>query len=199
MGTFLGLGLVTTILLKRKRGIWQPNEFDFVKNEKKVKEQLSKLIDVTKYNVEVHEDCMVFEAKIECFNDNIHDLVKDLDPLIGCNRVFDKRPVFDDNFNQDNCPLLLTKEKRYSDRERYYSSWDSREDFSFGEEPEWWLFDDKEFKEKISVQMGYVPLWSDFNKYVGEDPTWMLKIMNKMSRKYFSSSLSRNIFFAIMG
>lgn len=88
MGRNLALGVATTIWISKKKNYWT-NDFDLFKNEEKIKEELKNLIDISAYNFKKEEDKFVLTMKPEYFNNNIHDLIKELYPVIDCRICMD--------------------------------------------------------------------------------------------------------------
>lgn len=205
MGRYLALGVASSVMLRRKKNYWgDKSDFDFQKNETKVKKGLSTLLDITKYSIAVDQEGMDLEMKPECFSSTIHDLIKELYPLIDCRSALELNEIeFNENFNQENYPLTIKKSEKsdaYHTKGYFYLE---SNDFSEWPDgfcvPEVWLFDDEELVKNIHVTMAYILLWADFSKFSSKDETELLKIMNRMSRKYFHSSLSKNMFFFIFG
>lgn len=221
MGRYLALGVASSVYLRRDERRCEPN-FDFKKNEKRIKDNLSKMLDITKYNIAVDKDYMCLEIKPDDFNNNINDLIEELNPLIRCNVYVEKKEsktesgdVYDSLKELGRMlinekpkyemisPLTIKKYEKDDGKHRagyIYSEWNDLEEWpDYYAAPEQWLFDDEELKDKIKANISYILLWQDWDKISGEDETKLLSLMNIMSRKYFSSSLSKNIFFFIFG
>ena len=208
MGRYLALGVATTIdVYKKKRA---PLDFSITQNKDKIKKQLEKFLDLEKYDCCENDDCFTFRIKTDIFNDNVHDLIKELYPMIDCYYDLcgddyycgndDEKDKIRKNFNAENYPLTLTICGEGYRKGRFCSSWnDGCEDGSFPAAPEYWLFEDKEFRNNIDVNISYITIWFDCNKFDSEDETPLLEIMNNMSRKYYKSPLSRTMFFYISG
>ena len=50
---------------------------------------------------------------------------------------------------------------------------------------------------KISID--FIITWIDFSKYLGEDESGMLDILNKMKKNYFKNPLGKDLMFYIAG
>lgn len=200
MGRNLSLGIVTTLRIEKKKDIWKQNDIDLFKSKEEIKKELEKTFDISNYDWYDCEDSFVLTLKPEHFNANIHELIKELYPLIDCRiDLFGDSDDYqniklDENFNSDNYPITIeAKEKGFR------CSWYSTEwlDSSGGVERS--LFDNKEYCKKINITAWYIPFWYDCSKISMEDETILLSIMNKMSRTYLKTALSKNILFFIVG
>lgn len=204
MGRNLALGVATTIWISKKKNYWT-SDFDLFKNEEKIKEELKNLIDISAYDFNREEDKFVLTMKPEYFSNNIHDLIKELYPVIDCricmiNKSSTKNKIeLDEDFNSKNYPIELKVHEDGPDEGDLYCDWFQGEDYSFGETSEWWLFKSKELRQNIHIDKSHILIWLDINKIDYEDETKMLEIMNKMARTYLKSKLSKNSFFYISG
>ena len=62
MGRNLAFGVATTIWISKKKNYWV-NDFDLLKNEEKIKEELKNLIDISAYDFNKEEDKFVLTMK----------------------------------------------------------------------------------------------------------------------------------------
>jgi hypothetical protein len=208
MGRYLSNGIPTKI-----RVILESyNEVE--KNDlTEIKKNLSKYIDLSMYELVEYANGYVFELKKEVFNKHIYELIKELEPLTSCrsyftHNLFDEHDinVLSDEFNKDNYKIELCKygdnpeyeeENRISENAYYILNNDYIREWGSFPYQYWAL--NGEIEKKYYVDMIFMMLWSDCNKFSGEDPTPMLEVLNSMKSSYYKSPLSKSLVYFIAG
>lgn len=207
MGRYLANGIPTKIcVFLRKNQVMMKNDL------KEIQEDLSKYVDLSMYEATEYADAFVFELKKEVFNQNIHELIKEIDSLtpcdsyLFCNLFYNQNiNVLNDDFDKINIELCkygdnlkFEDENRLKENDYYIKSEDSyiTEVNSFPYQ--FWVLD-KEVKTRYYVNMYFMMLWSDCDKYCGEDETQMLSILNNMKSSYYKSTLSKSLIYFIQG
>ncbi len=204
MGRYLATGISTSIVIKKKDGWESSEEFNVLENKDDILKDLNNMIDVSKYECIYGNDYITLQLKIEHFNDNIHELIKELYPMINCESCIlsnceKKVKILSKEFNKKDFPLTISNKKRNEENIIYCIQSDYEEKLNYFISPEYYLFENYEYKKNIKVDLYFINLWQDFHKYDGEDETKMLEIINKMSRFYYKSPLSKNMLFYILG
>lgn len=199
MGRSLALGIATDIYIRKKASRFGSNNFDLHNNFELLKSKFNDILDISKYEWNETDSGYVLEMDMNYIIDNIHDLVKELYPLIDC-RYFilgDSDIELDDKFNSKDYPLVLKRtENRY---EKFENNWNLTDSGSFYCTPEYMLLCDDKIAEMVHFDVDYILLWCDWAELDSENETKLLKIMNKISRSYWKSPLSKNILFFIDG
>lgn len=218
MGRYLALGIATTIYVeKNKNSLYSSKNFNLNKNKNKIINEMNKFLDMSKYHCVENVDSLYFRMGRKHFNDNIYALLKELKPIINCDRMFFgeffgynkemtieevikqkykiKLDIYDETYHFDN---EHQKENLLNEFYIECNGETTNERYSPFEAPACWLFDG-ELSDRVRVSFGYMLIWCDWNKYVGEDETPMLKLLNTFSRNYFHNPLSKNILFYIDG
>lgn len=136
MGRYLALGVATTIQLSKKKNYWVKN-YNLLENKQEIMDELNDLVDVSKYDCKELENKIILTMKPECFNDNIHDLIKELYPMIDCKTCMEHdgeiKFEFDDNFNKENYPINLSTYEDGPDKGWMYCEYFQKEDYTFYE------------------------------------------------------------------
>ncbi len=204
MGRYLAVGIATSIVMKKKDG-WESSEkFNVLENKDDMLKDLNNMIDVSKYECIYGNDYIVLQLKTEHFNDNIHELIKELYPMVNCENCIlsnceKKVKILSNKFNKKDFPLTISNKKRNAENIIYCVQSDYEEKLNYFTSPEYYLFENYEYKKNVKIDLYFINLWQDFDKYDGEDETKMLEIINKMSRLYYKSSLSKNMLFYMLG
>ena len=99
--------------------------------------------------------------------------------------------------------IKINSQKDESGSEIYYlesTNHDNRildESYAFFDSSPW-LFDlDRELTDNVRISITVVDLWINFNKFFSEDETVLLMLLNKFSKTYFKSKLSKIMIFHI--
>lgn len=211
MGRYLANGIAATISIYSKT---EMEECDI----KPIKEKLSKYINLDLYDMKKYNDGLSFKLKLDVFNNNIHKTIKEISDLTSCEDYllynlfenYNEIDIYSDDFCQEKYPIELKRYVKTSERNFYLDDGDyyiGTEDdprirtiYNFYGE-QYWLPKSESLKGRYKIQVGFILLWSDYDKYDGEDETKMLKILNTMKKSYYSScnELTQNITYFVSG
>lgn len=203
MGRYLALGLVTKIQIERGKDNWglYSEDIKISKEKDKILKDMNNIIDTSKYKIKYkkEEDSIYLELKdIDFFNENIHNLIKELYPLIDCRYRIDPEKgnvSYDKTFTKEKYPFnLIEKDNKF-----YEELTKSYEEYAYWQVPETFLFKNEKYKNGLKCDICYIPIWIDWNKVGCESEHYILKLLNTMSRKYIESSLIRIMLFYIYG
>lgn len=202
MGRFIAFGVPSTINVVTKG-----KEYDIKKVKEKIISDLSNFLDLSKYNCTEYDNGFVFKIKPKHFQDNVHELLKEIYPLIRCDNFlygtkFQDINIMSDAFNKKDVPLIIKQFEKdeYGHRKGdFYKEWSKVEEDLPMEWPEFWIFKERELKRNVSIQMLYINLWRDWDKIFNEDDTNLICIMNTLLQGHFKSPLSKNCLFYISG
>lgn len=218
MGRYISGGVAVKLRISKQKKYYSFSKCDLVENRTEILEQLNRYIDVSKYRIVEYDDGFELNIDEDYVEKNIYDLVKEINPLLNCDSYFlynllDKDYKRDlSEFSEDKYPLHLHK---YTEEDTYKNEcikhdlcghYCIKSDYGYIVEDtpfyssERWLFNyDMKFVENVCVDIDFIPLWSDYDKFASEDEDKMLQIMNTMSKSYFNSKLSKNFLFYISG
>ncbi len=202
----LGLGIATSIALRRSDGSYGDEfGFDFEENEKKIRNDLKRKLNVDDYEWEVYYDCIILRLKKDVFKKYIHELIKECEPLVHCTILDDIKKgkvKLDENFNQENYPLEI---EQYTDSDEdhdigdFYQKWNNKAElpnyFTF---PERWLIKNRNLKEEIHIEINYIVIAEMFKFLYLEEENELLGVMNNIKDSYFKNYLAKNMFFLVM-
>lgn len=207
MGRYLANGIPTKICVFLRK-----NQVTLKDDLNEIKIDLSKYVDLSMYETIVYDDAFEFKLKKEIFNKNIHELIKEIDPItpcdsyLFCNLFYNQKiDVLSDEFNKIKIELnkygddLEFENQNYITEDEYYiKSKDSyiKEANSFPYQ--FWVLDN-DVRKRYYVNMDFIMLWLDYDKYDGEDETQMLRILNNMKTSYYKSVLSKSLVYFIRG
>lgn len=214
MSRFLANGIPTTIVIYNKNGY--EKEY-LTKNKSKILNELNKMIDITKYDCIEEENSLVLEINRNFFNKNIHELIKEMHPIMDCHHyflfnLFDKKNIDYENFNNNTYKIELEKhdenfeyKNEYEKRiltNNYFIRNDNEpmtETLPFYSSEEWLFKENNELAQNTSVQTYFIMIWFDANHLTSEDETMLLYLLNKFSRNQFKNELAKNSLFFIEG
>lgn len=199
MGRYVAVGVVSRIDIFRK------NNFNLEKNKEKILTDLGKYLDLSKYDMESYKNCLSFYLKKEHFNNNIHDLIKEMAPIIKSDALLyncgEDIEIETADFNKQNVPIIIKRYEKGNKEGEFYCECkeDSENEEIAYEFPEYWIFNDEDLSDELEVKFAYICLWRDWDKFGSEDETNLLKILNTLRYPYFKNELSKNILFYISG
>ena len=215
MGRNMMNGIATRIEIQKRNPVVN---YDIIKNKNMILKEINKFVNVENYNCTQNENGdLTLEIKMEFFNDNIHDLIKETRKIMKCENIlldnmFDKKEIDYKKFNNVNYPLQL---KKYDENYKYAYARQKEELLGtyylesnidkFQETGSWfpsnyWLFqENKDMFYNLTVQIFHIPLWIDIGKIIMEDESFLLHLINRISRNHFKNPLSKDILFFIGG
>lgn len=195
MGRSLALGIASRVTVRHEKG------WDIKNCLSEIESELGKYLNLSAYTYEIDKDTIFFKIRSDFLSDNIHELLKELCPIIGyrCLRyILDKYEnvdILSEKFNSKDTPLIL----KY-DNDGYLCSEDREiEAFYFSGEPKYWLFDTQKTIENFDVIINYIPLWEDDSKIFLESDSPLLYFLNTLWQTHFKNALANNCLFYIIG
>ncbi len=202
MGRYLANGVLTQFSVKRVKRSFYDENYNLEKELDNVLKEMNKMIDTSNYELTAKEkDYYVFSLKSTFFEENIHELIKETSKMTLPNvndfytNGFNEKLVESENFaKQFPFKAKIDKNGEYSIKMR---DEEIRLDFPF--DPFYWMIREDILLRNIMVRGETLLLWCDDSKYVGEDETAMLEIINTMKRKYYKSKLSKSLIYYISG
>ncbi len=178
----------------------------------KLIKEIKKYVKLNHYETTVYDNGYTFKLDTDFFNNNIHEAIKsfykktEFYPRHILDWLSDEPIKLDKNFNQNNYPITLTYdyEKKYKGTEGLILQ---NEFLGFERQfpPEYWIIYDAElpryYNHNYKIEIEYITIWSDLDKYVGEDESNMLRLLNKFKTKVLAEEnpLIKNIMFFISG
>lgn len=205
MGRNLSCNLLTTMEIRKRSG-FGAQDIDYLKEKDGILRDMSRVIDVSKYDVSVFEDGILLNLKLDFINENIYDLVYELYKSPIGNYVLDTVAdiyKYDENFTLNKFKELFKIQANiveYGSDEIYrlfvnddYDSEDRLYD------PLYWAFNDSKYSRFLRIDASAITLWIDCGKIVTENEYILLCLLNKMKLKYFKTPLSKCISFEIIG
>ena len=191
MGQYLVGGIATRFQITNKRS------FDLIKNKDEILKSLSKIIDISIYNVEEHIDRIELIIKKEIFEDNIHKLIKEISPIMNTKIYFFdslyNEEVNIKSFNKEEYPITLNI---YEDK-FYLNGGEITESNCYPDYSYMLLRDDESgLMYNIKVNMKLINIWID-PSIIDEYPLGTINVLNKLTSKSFKNCLSKSIFFYV--
>lgn len=204
MGRYLSSGVLTSIFIKKSKDIYHRDaNFDLKKQKENILKDMNRIIDVSKYDVEEHEDVIVLKLKLDFINENIHALLSEMNHLTTSAYFFENfydydeaiKIDFDDPDFKKKYPMLCTIEDGYYTikcNDKSVTEQAMFDDF-------YWFIQDDYLCDNVVVSGAILVLWFDFNKYVGENQTPMLRVLNNLKTTYYHNELAKALVYEIFG
>ena len=212
MGQSLALGITTKIVIRKKKG-YETEDINYALKD------LKKIINIDDYKVkEKDEEGIRLILKEEIFDNNIHDFLKEIEPLTSGKSMFlfnlideDRNIELNKDFSKENYPIKL---KWYDKNDKYKNEHEKNElcgecaaiykdnrlmqeympFFNFA-----WLSTDYKVRSEFEIDLEFIPVWINGFKIISEDETMMLRIMNNLKTKYYQTKLSKDMIYYISG
>ncbi len=206
MGRYLAAGIMTRFDVRKKKGWFSDKKFNLEKEIDNVLKDINNIIDSSMYDlVEKKENRYDFALKPELFNKNIHELIREIKPLTNPNLTWisdiikeleeNGKTIYDKEFIEKYpIQVNISKNGEYSIE---INNEVIEEDYPFY--PMYCLINDKDLFNNVEIHIAIILLWIDYSKYDSEDETEMLRIINNMKAKYYSSPLSKSLIYYIIG
>ncbi len=198
MGRHLVNGVLTRFKIKKNNNYY--SNFDLQKELYNVLKDMGRIIDVSLYELTTKgSDYYEFSLKPNIFDNNIHDLIREISPLTfpNVNYFAYSRNKFGDINNKsfiDNFPF---KCKINSNGKYYIEINDNKIDETQCFMPMHWILSNYEIRENVKINACIILLWIDEDKYDGEDETNILRLINNMKTKYYNSELSKALIYHV--
>lgn len=222
MSRCLTVGIPITITVyDNQKWIIEEEKLEVLKN--KIPAELDKMIDLSLYNHKIVDSGHIFTIKKEAFEDNIHDLIREINELMNSAQLSTLASLFKEfkekeggalgyyinninEFTKKNYPLeLITYSKNYKDKMYAGLTFvQNKNDKDRKQEVRstWDSFEDLLFinnKERLAeffkVKIEFAEIWADV--WTNEASFMELKLLNKFSRKIFKTPLSKAMLFYI--
>lgn len=198
MGRYLASGVLTGFQIVNAGY----SKEEFKKKRSNVLKDMSRIIDTTFYKLAGESDehfSYCLEPKV--FDDNIHDLLRELSDLTFPNVNYfcyfeDEVGDINDKSFIDRYPFRCKVE---SNGEYYIQINDNKINEKSCVMPLYWMLKDRELRRNIEIYGWVILIWSDEDKYIGEDETNMLRLINNMKTKYYNSKLSKSLIYYVEG
>ncbi len=202
MGRFLANGVMTRFEIAKKDTSYSDEKFNLEKEMNNILKEINKTIDTSLYEItSKSKGHWIFSLKPEIFNKNIHDLIRELCPLTCPNvnsfiyiyrEIKEKKIDIQSKKFEENYPINC----KVDSEGNYYvkvNEEEQAENFT----TLYWILNDRRLFYNVKIGSTVILLWSDEDKYIGEDETWMLKIINNMKTKYYNSLLSKALIYLV--
>lgn len=183
-------GILTSFVIKRENSYWE-NNYNLKEHLDEIRQDIDQKIDISAYEITVVEDDFIeFVMKPSFFEDNIYDLLKEMDSLTQ--PYFFKHIHYDKNnfkiacgFDEESLFVVKFNDKEIKEERLYFSLC--------------WLINSKTLYRNIEVFGFVITLWMDINKYIGEDETALLNIINTFKNRYYKTKLGACLIYYIFG
>lgn len=201
MGRYLAASIPTQLFIKKKSERFA--NLDLVKDKEKILNQINKYIDLSFYDIEGNEEQIHLKLIEEKANKYLKELLEEINPILDLDYylqycLFDR----EDNAKLQYDNIIIKKDIKPNDIDYYMTAGKHKCEI----EEDWactdgapWLFDLEDEFKLIGVRMFSIHIWLDFPKYFGENENKMLLLLNKFSKNYFKSELSKVMIFNIFG
>jgi len=190
-------GIATRITITNK------GKYDIIKNKNEVLDIVGKIIDITIYDIEEYSDRVELIIKKEVFENNIHDLIKEISPIMNTRIYFFgnmyKEEVDIKKFNEKNYPIKL---KLYPENAAYGGKFYLND----GEIIEHECFPDYSYMllrgdesllaYNVKINIKCINIWLDPSN-INEYPLGTINVLNKLTSICFKNPLSKSIFFYV--
>ena len=211
MGRYIANGILTEISIKRRKDYWNiGKDLSDIKDD--VVSSLSEILDLDMYDIEMTNSYINLSLKKELFNDNIHDLVKKTNKITLCNSLlyelygddYNKIDLDKTEFSKENIIIELRtmrKDHYHIEKGETYLYCKKEIELDYPFMPYYlWCLTKNEINSDLEVQTSFVKLYSQYDKYEGEDECPMLYLLNHFSRNYIKDNpLYKSLFFYITG
>lgn len=202
MGRYLATGIMTRFSIIGRKRMFYDKDFKLEKEIDNILNDINKIIDPSLYKLTNKDDeCYEFSLKPDIFDNNIHELIREISPLTYPNVDFfadfyNEKENLNNNDFIKNYPFAC----KVNSKGEYcieINGEEIKEDYPFY--PLYWIINDERLFYNVEIRAATILLWIDQDKYDGEDETEMLRIINNMKTKYYNSVLSKALIYYITG
>lgn len=196
MGRYLSCAVATSMVLEKK------NDKPFEKEElNKLKQSVGKIFNLDLYNVKEEENLISLEIKKDMFNENIHDLCRELNKsffLLNFTLYGDE--YWSEDKPNEEWPISLIKTE---DGKKYMLELGENANNNYESEDLSWFGFSPLLRREIPNWRDYsfyiegIKLFFDIDKVDFEDQTEILCLLNWFKKDYFKNKLSGSIVFHI--
>ena len=196
MGRYLSCAVATSMVLEKK------NDKPFEKEElNKLKQSVGKIFNLDLYNVKEEENLIGLEIKKDVFNENIHDLCRELNKsFFLLNFTLYDDEYWSENKPNEEWPISLIKTE---DGKKYMLELGENANNNYESEDLSWFGFSPLLRREIPNWRDYsfyiegIKLFFDIDKVDFEDQTEILCLLNWFKKDYFKNKLSGSIVFHI--
>ena len=196
MGRYLSCAVATSMVLEKK------NDKPFEKEElNKLKQSVGKIFNLDLYNVKEEENLISLEIKKDMFNENIHDLCRELNKsFFLLNFTLYSDEYLDEDKPDEEWPIFLIKTE---DGKKYMLELGENANNNYESEDLSWFGFSPLLRREIPNWRDYsfyiegIKLFFDIDKVDFEDQTEILCLLNWFKKDYFKNKLSGSIVFHI--
>ena len=197
MGRYLSCAVATSMIIEKR------NDKPFEKEElNKLKQSVGKIFDLDLYNVMEEENLISLKIKKDVFDENIHDLCRELNNSFF---LLHFMPYDDEYLDEDKpdeeWPISITEIKDSNKHIVELGENANSNDFK-SKDLSWYGFSPllrREFSNwrDYNFDIQGIMLFLDINKVDFEDQTEIVCLLNWFKKDYFKTKLSGNIVFHI--
>lgn len=197
MGRYLSCSIATSMVVEER------NDKPFEKEElNKLKQSVGKIFDLDLYNVKEEENLISLEIKKDVFNENIHDLCRELNKSFFLLHfmIYDNEYLNTDR-HDEKWPISLIQTENGNKYMLVLGENANSNDIK-SEDLSWYGFSPllrREFSNwrDYNFDIQGIMLFLDINKVDFEDQTEIVCLLNWFKKNYFKNKLSGSIVFHI--
>lgn len=217
MGRYIAIGIPVEIKASDREGYG-----DFGELKPEIRKNIEKYIDMDYYNVKEDDDKIYYSLKdVDIVNSQLTELLNEIKSICDLKNYFlycfknekdvDDIDIKDDIKEEDFKFELKFFDENYKFKDKYEEdkfkndygivSKDSIKELDYPYEASFWMIYDNENvrARDVKIQVGYVLLAYDCNKFISEGESYLLWLLNTLSKSYFKSKLAKNLHFYLMG
>ena len=196
MGRYLSCAVATSMVLEKK------NDKPFEKEElNKLKQSVGKIFNLDLYNVKEEENLISLEIKKDVFNENIHDLCRELNKsFFLLNFTLYDDEYWSEDKPDEEWPISLIKTE--NGKKYMLELGENANNNCESEDLSWFGFSPLLRREILnwrdySFYIEGIKLFFDIDKVDFEDQTEIVCLLNWFKKDYFKNKLSGSIVFHI--
>ena len=204
MGRYLAAAIPTRIAIRNRNDFRARKEVNTLKDKDLILNKLTDYIDANFYNISYEEEILYLEINKDKTNKYLKEFLKEISLVLDLNSylfydLFGESEVVEKADIEEKLNVISLKSNKDG---KYYLTGDNL-DKSVAED--WaclngapWAFDlDEKFYGSLDLHIEAINIWIEFDKFVCEDETKMLRLLNKCAKVYFKSELSKIMMFHI--
>ena len=197
MGRYLAAAIPTKIGIRNRTDFYALKEVDIFKDKDLILNKLSEYIDTNFYDISYEEDMLCLELNQEKTNKYLEEFLEEINDILDLSDYLFYMLFKEDTEIKLNSIFLKVNEERECYLTRKNSNkYIEEESACFDGAP--WAFDlDNKFYKSIRLSINAINLWVEIDKFECEDESKMLQLLNKFSKSYFKSELSKIMMFHI--
>lgn len=209
MSRFLHSGIAVRIIISERKN--NLDSYCFNKEKTVILKALNKIIDTTLYGIRNIENSIVLEIKEDIYEDNIHNLLKEVAPYMKIKKFLDNKDISLEEFNQQNYPIHIgkyiaksvNKELKYiEDINGYYyinvneSNYEIKSNYNDIPDRKL-LYYHYDKWHNLDILIEYMEVGFIFGDIDGENEFGIINMLNEFSKSFFHTELSKALLFYI--